>query len=123
MAAKKPGAAGLRKQPKAAKPDEEKTGLQIKSDSYEKVKSHTGKQSFDSGDEVAQLLRGKTVDEAAIIVKQMGTTMKYDNVDDIPNRWAHLNVGMQRMNMGNRLRGWLNKSTTHKLSGNKLVKA
>jgi hypothetical protein len=70
---------------------------------YHTVVSAKGNSSLDNGDDVASSLRGKTIDEVYAIVSR---------AVEIPQTqlralYSHLNVGMQRMNLGNKLRGAL----------------
>lgn len=67
---------------------------------YEKVKNASGHTSYDNGDDVATKLRGKTLDEVyAHAAKQLKEPEK-----DLRTKYKHLNPGMQRMSLGNRLR-------------------
>lgn len=63
-------------------------------------KTAGGHASVDSNDTLAQKLRGKSIDEvyreAALVLKEDATALRA--------KYAHLNVGMQRMNLGNRMR-------------------
>lgn len=67
---------------------------------YEKVKNASGHTSYDNGDDVATKLRGKTLDEvyahAAKVLKEPEKELR--------KKYEHLNAGMQRMSLGNRLR-------------------
>lgn len=70
---------------------------------YDVVISADGNHSLDCGDDLAKQLRGKTLDDvykiAAKYTKEPETTLRA--------KYKHLNVGMQRMNLGNRIRGSL----------------
>lgn len=67
---------------------------------YEKVKNASGHTSYDNGDDVATKLRGKTLDEVyAHAAKALKEPEK-----DLRTKYKHLNPGMQRMSLGNRLR-------------------
>jgi hypothetical protein len=71
---------------------------------YEKVKNASGHTSYDNGDDVAQTLRGKTLDEVyALASKKLKEPEK-----DLRTKYKNLNPGMQRMSLGNRLRKVLN---------------
>jgi colicin import membrane protein len=63
-------------------------------------KTAGGHASVDKNDELAQKLRGLTIDEvythAEAILKEPKA--------DLMAKYAHLNTGMQRMNLGNRMR-------------------
>ncbi len=73
---------------------------------YEKHKTATGNTSYDTGDELAVALRGLDLDGIyAKAAKVLGET-----VTDLKGDYQHLNVGMQRMNLGNRIRGALKKA-------------
>lgn len=68
---------------------------------YQTVKSYSGSASANNGDPVAKLLQGMTpkqVMEAAdeLLGEAKGTHEA---------RYSHLNLGQQRMNAGNRIRG------------------
>lgn len=70
---------------------------------YRKTKSASGNASFHNGDRVAKMLDGKTVaDVYAIVAKATKATEA-----SLKNRFKHLNLGMQRMNLGNVLRAAL----------------
>jgi hypothetical protein len=71
---------------------------------YEKVKNASGHTSYDNGDDVATKLRGKTLDDVyAYASKQLKEPEK-----DLRAKYKHLNPGMQRMSLGNRLRKVVN---------------
>ena len=65
-----------------------------------KVKTADGSVSVDSNDKTAKELRGKSLDEvytiASKLLKEPATQLKA--------KYKHLNPGMQRMNLGNRIR-------------------
>jgi len=79
-------------------------------DGYQRVtivrrgeKVHT----IDNGDAVARALRNcQDLDE---VYEYVADTTGRDE-DDLRTRYAHLNVGQQRMNLGNVLRGYLKKA-------------
>lgn len=67
-------------------------------------KTAGGNVSIDNDDEVAKKLRGKDLDTVySTVAKALGVTEK-----ELRSRYAKLNVGMQRMNLGNRFRAVLN---------------
>jgi hypothetical protein len=70
------------------------------------VKTAGGNPSIDSGDEVAEKLRGRTLDE---VYKIASKALKVDE-KELRARYKGLNLGMQRMNLGNRIRGALAKA-------------
>lgn len=67
---------------------------------YEKAKAPGGGVSYNNGDQVAKQLQGKTLDEVyGIVAKKIKAVEK-----ELRSKFAHLNAGMQRMNLGNMLR-------------------
>lgn len=74
-----------------------------KNDQYVLYISTSGKKSLDNGDEVAIMLRGKTLDE----VYQITSDWVGISVEELIERYKHLNAGQQRMNLGNRLRRYI----------------
>ena len=68
------------------------------------IKTPSGRRAIDRGDEVAKKLRGRPLDEVyKLVSEKTGITQK-----DLHAKYDKLNLGMQRMNLGNRLRGALN---------------
>lgn len=67
---------------------------------YEKTKAPGGGTSYHNGDAVAERLKGKSLDEAYGIAAK---TLKVDE-KELRKAYGHLNVGMQRMSLGNRMR-------------------
>jgi len=71
-------------------------------DKYVRTRSADGRRRLDSGDVVAVALRGLELEEVYEYVS---------DVIDVPAlelraKYAHLNIGQQRMNLGNRLRAY-----------------
>jgi hypothetical protein len=65
----------------------------------------TGNKSLDNGDSVALLLRGADLETVYQIgARELGVT-----VTELKTKYAHLNPGQQRMNVGNRVRGAIKK--------------
>lgn len=77
----------------------EKTSIRPNMDKYTKGRTATGAISHHSGDVVASNLEGTTVDEVASIAVEL------TGDKDLATKYEHLNVGMQRMNLGNKIRG------------------
>lgn len=70
---------------------------------YKPVISAGGNSSLDNGDEVAKMLRGKELAEVyKVVAKKTGESIRQLQIN-----YKHLNVGMQRMNLGNKLRAAL----------------
>jgi hypothetical protein len=67
---------------------------------YEKSKAPGGGTSYNNGDAVAERLQGKDLDAVYEIVAK---ALKVD-ASELRKKYKALNVGMQRMNLGNRLR-------------------
>jgi hypothetical protein len=68
---------------------------------YRKVKTAGGNVSLDCGDAVAKKLEGKPLED---VYKETAKALDV-SVKALRDRYQHLNTGMQRMNLGNRLRG------------------
>lgn len=68
---------------------------------YQAVKSAGGNSSLDCGDSVAKDLRGKELDD---VYKEYAKVFGREEAAAMRKRYSKLNVGMQRMNLGNRLR-------------------
>ena len=67
---------------------------------YVKVVAASGNRSLDNGDQVAEMLRGQTLESVyKIVALEIQIPIR-----TLKARYAHLNTGMQRMNLGNRLR-------------------
>lgn len=80
---------------------------------YVKDKEHktaSGNVSVHCGDEAAKKLLGKSLDDTYAIVGKVveKATDGEESEKSLRKKYAHLNVGMQRMNLGNRLRGIMN---------------
>jgi len=79
-----------------------------KKDSYISSVSASGKKSVNNGDEIAAALAGVSIDDMYVIAANfLAGGKKHDEViteDDLRAKYGHLNVGMQRMSLGNRLR-------------------
>lgn len=96
--------------PKAATPKKEEGDVsyirRVKSATYDvrdydRVKSAGGNSSLDSGDVIAVNLRGKSLDDTYKIAAHITETTPHH----LKKRYGHLNFGMQRMAVGNLIRG------------------
>lgn len=67
---------------------------------YVKVKTAAGGTSYHNGDAVAERLAGKSLDEVYAVVSRL---IKVEE-KELRSKYKHLNVGMQRMALGNRAR-------------------
>lgn len=77
-----------------------------------KAKTTGGNKTVDCGDKMADLLRGKTLDEVyAEAVKVLNTALEEGQekvtLKSLQDKYGKLNFGMQRMNLGNRMRAIL----------------
>jgi hypothetical protein len=72
---------------------------------YQAVKSAGGNSSLDCGDGVAKQLRGMDLED---VYKEYARVFGKDDAAAMRKRYAELNVGMQRMNLGNRIRAAAN---------------
>lgn len=73
----------------------------------EQQKARAKSGQTDVGDEAAEMLRGKSIDEAYGIVADV---VKVPELA-LRQKYSHLNPGQQRMNLGNKLRHHLKKVT------------
>lgn len=73
---------------------------------YRRCVSAHGHASYDCGDRVAKMLEGKELDE----VYEMAADLLDLPLQTLAQKYGHLNPGMQRMNLGNRLRTHFNKA-------------
>lgn len=73
-------------------------------------KTAGGNTSVDNDDDVAKKLRGKDLDAVYAFVGPVVSkaTDGDENEKTLRKKYGHLNVGMQRMNLGNKLRGIYN---------------
>lgn len=88
--------------PRARKPLSERKNGVIDSaylGKYQSYKRGT-KSSFDNGDGVASVLRDLTLE---LVYKAVAKEVQ-ESVEALRARYGHLNAGMQRMNLGNKLR-------------------
>jgi chromosome segregation ATPase len=82
--------------------------LRAKAASYvhdKERKTAGGNTSVDNGDELAQRLRGMDLDA---VYAEAASLLEEETEATLRARYSHLNLGMQRMNLGNRIRGVLN---------------
>jgi hypothetical protein len=77
-------------------------GTQFKRfDSYVQHKTAAGNVAYDNGDDVSTKMRGMTLAEVyEFVAKKMDVSER-----TLKEQYKHLNAGMQRMNLGNRVRG------------------
>lgn len=86
---------------------------------YDKYQVHeertaSGRKSQDSGDAVAAHLRGRDLEEVYTLAAHIMTATEAEPVSagELKLRYEHLNPGMQRMNLGNRIRAALKEAGT-----------
>lgn len=105
----KPAKPAKAKKAKKAKDGDTLQALKDAAPEYKKpdgVKTAGGNQAVDCGDNTAKLLRGKTLDE----VYKIAARETRESEAELRKQYKHLNPGMQRMNLGNRIRGANTKS-------------
>lgn len=76
----------------------EKTIIRANTEKYQRAKAASGAMSQHNGDTVAQTLAGLPLESVLAIANKMTSS-------DLSGKYAHLNIGQQRMNLGNRIRG------------------
>lgn len=75
-------------------------GKEYNLSNYVATKSAEGNSTLNCGDATAKVLAGKDLDDVyKLAARATGIPEK-----DLRSRYKHLNVGMQRMNLGNRMR-------------------
>lgn len=84
-----------------AKQEEKEVRIKPKLENYQNGVSGSGKRTKNCGDEIAQALDGFTVEE----VTAVASAMRDVPAKELTEKYAHLNVGQQRMNLGNLIRG------------------
>lgn len=90
-----------------AKAAADESGTRIRPDwsQLTKVQAASGKRSFDNADTIAVKMRGKTLEEVAVIASEIladeGEPM---TAKALLAKYAHLNPGHQRMCIGNKVR-------------------
>jgi len=85
--------------------EENKVRIEIPTEKYVKAKAASGAVSRHNGDVVAASLEGLTIDEVYALASEVTEV----SVGDLHAKYGHLNVGQQRMNLGNRVRGVVGK--------------
>lgn len=80
-------------------------GTEFDLSDYVAVKSANGNSSLDNGDSVAKKLREMDIDS---VYKEYARVAGKEEAAAMRKRYAKLNAGMQRMNLGNRMRAILN---------------
>lgn len=64
-------------------------------------KTPSGRRTIDCADPVAEKLRGMDMEQVYVAAAETLNT----TAEELKERYKHLNIGMQRMNIGNRIRG------------------
>lgn len=100
----------------SAKQEAENAGVIIRPnlENYVKGRSGSGKRTMRTNDPIAEALDGFELDEVyAAAAKATGIKRT-----ELEERYGHLNPGMQRMNLGNRIRGVVAKADKEHASDN-----
>lgn len=85
--------------------ENEKTVIRPDVSNYQSARSASGSKSMHNGDAVACALVGATLAE----VVKLGAEVLECTQKELTEKYAKLNIGQQRMNIGNRIRGVVNK--------------
>jgi len=73
---------------------------------YAKGRTKEGFRFIDNGDDIAEKLRGLHIQEVySVVASALGVKAK-----ELKAKYEHLNIGMQRMALGNLMRGHLKKN-------------
>ncbi len=104
-------------------PEPEEDGqVRIKPDwsryTVQETKTASGRRVVNNGDEVAALLQGLLLDDAYGEVESRLASIEDEspNESELREKYKHLNEGMQRMNIGNRLRAAMRRNGIESLS-------
>lgn len=76
--------------------------IKVNRDNYQNTKTSSGGKSLNNGDLVASGIQGLNIDEVFEVADKFGVAK---DGEDLQKKYKHLNGGMQRMNLGNRIRG------------------
>lgn len=87
----------------AAQPKAKEPLVKVDREKYQPGRSASGTKSLNNGDEVAKALEGLSVEDLYVIAD------KIVGENEHRKKYTNLNTGMQRMNLGNRIRGAINK--------------
>ena len=91
--------------------DKEKSVIRPDVENFEKGKRSDGTRFIDNGDDVSQELRELTLDEAfSMLNRELKESGEKSTIKALKEKYEHLNPGMQRMVIGNRLRGLRSKA-------------
>lgn len=84
-----------------SKEETKEVRIKPKLENYVGGVSGSGKRTKNCGDDIAQALDGFTLEEVQKVVSQMRDIP----VKELAEKYSHLNIGQQRMNLGNLIRG------------------
>lgn len=70
------------------------------------VRTPAGRRTLDCADDISVQLRGLSITE----VYDEASKVLGESVESLTKQYEHLNIGMQRMNLGNRIRGAIAKA-------------
>lgn len=91
----------------AASDEEDDGSVRIRADlnRYEATKAASGNRSYDTGDEVAEMFRGKDLEEVyKLAARDLKANGENVTIKALKERYANLNPGHQRMCVGNKVR-------------------
>lgn len=93
---------------------EDMASLKFNLDKYEKsptIKTESGRPALDTSDQIARELRGNTLKE--VYDKAVHYLNRFNepiSLEKLHEDYGHLNPGMQRMSLGNRIRGAMKRA-------------
>jgi len=93
--------------------EDDRVRLYPKMENYVKGLGSTpsGRSTIDIDDDVAEQLRGMNFETAAkAVAKEMVALGEKTTAGELMAKYEHLNPGMQRMNLGNKLRGAIKRA-------------
>lgn len=112
-------AAKATRQPRERKPGSPVLEFDLNHYQVGLAKTPSGRKSIDSGDMVAAKFRGLALEDAYQLAadEMFRWAVKESDIptiDGLKARYGHLNAGMQRMNLGNLVRGAMSRYDSHR---------
>lgn len=112
-------AAKTARQPRERKPGSPVLEFDLNHYQVGLAKTPSGRKSIDSGDMVAAKFRGLALEDAyQLAADEMSRWAVKESdiptIDGLKARYGHLNAGMQRMNLGNLVRGAMSRYDSHR---------
>jgi|SaaInlStandDraft_4_1057021.scaffolds.fasta_scaffold126267_1 hypothetical protein len=90
--------------------EDNKRTVRPNTENYETGKREDGSRFIDNGDDVSTQFRDLSLEEIYPIVNRtIKETGEKSTIQSLKDKYSHLNPGMRRMVLGNRMRGMIRK--------------